>query len=483
MSYLPKLYNSLATARENISFNGLSKLPEISAGELKAAVNMDNSILPALRARGGRYMEQELELQPGDSQDTVCTWHNIFSADGIFVRTYLKMSPGILPRVDIQYTFPGDFVPEGQPLEQNEAGIDPYVSAFLSVQRMGSSLICLPSPGRKLYSKTYALGSDGQYAFTTLSTPEWENAAETYNDMCLYNGRVFLAGQNGDKASIRIFAENFPHSFNHFQNGDGSFKLNGAYAETLQYGPLTVCRPYNGGVVLFSAKDMLFTQCMDAGTYKTTKIAGIGCPLKNTAVICQNVLYWLSPDGVYAYTGGIPQRISDKLPDISNAQKACAGTDGLRYYLDVQDGGGHGVLYVYCPQNGTWIQEDEQSFNSFAFHDGRLYAVNDGQLLSFNDGRSTEEVPWSFEAAVSSEGKAEHKQLLSVILDMEGKGKYPVSVSLKPQDGKIVQLGSFYIGNRAVYNLPASCSHPIQSLVIEGRGQAQIYSLDLEYEI
>ena len=97
MSYLPKLYNSLATARENISFNGLSKLPEISAGELKAAVNMDNSILPALRARGGRYMEQELELQPGDSQDTVCTWHNIFSADGIFVRTYLKMSPGILP--------------------------------------------------------------------------------------------------------------------------------------------------------------------------------------------------------------------------------------------------------------------------------------------------------------------------------------------------------------------------------------------------
>ena len=141
------------------------------------------------------------------------------------------------------------------------------------------------------------------------------------------------------------------------------------------------------------------------------------------------------------------------------------------------------MLYVYCPQNGTWIQEDEQSFNSFAFHDGRLYAVNDGQLLSFNDGRSTEEVPWSFEAAVSSEGKAEHKQLLSVILDMEGKGKYPVSVSLKPQDGKIVQLGSFYTGNRAVYNLPASCSHPIQSLVIEGRGQAQIYSLDLEYEI
>lgn len=72
---------------------------------------------------------------------------------------------------------------------------------------------------------------------------------------------------------------------------------------------------------------------------------------------------------------------------------------------------------------------------------------------------------------------------MSVILDMEGKGKYPVSVSLKPQDGKIVQLGSFYTGNGAVYNLPASCPYPIQSLVIEGRGQAQIYSLVLEYEI
>lgn len=68
MSYLPKLYNSLATARENISFNGLSKLPEISAGELKAAVNMDNSILPALRARGAAIWNRSLSFSPATAK-------------------------------------------------------------------------------------------------------------------------------------------------------------------------------------------------------------------------------------------------------------------------------------------------------------------------------------------------------------------------------------------------------------------------------
>lgn len=54
---------------------------------------------------------------------------------------------------------------------------------------------------------------------------------------------------------------------------------------------------------------------------------------KDTAVICLDVFYWFAPDGVYAYTGGFPKKNSDKLPDISNIQKASAGIDGKRYYL------------------------------------------------------------------------------------------------------------------------------------------------------
>ena len=67
MCFLPRPRYSLPTARQNIAFGGLNQLPKIQIGELRASTNMDNSMLPALRVRGGRYIEQELELQPGDS--------------------------------------------------------------------------------------------------------------------------------------------------------------------------------------------------------------------------------------------------------------------------------------------------------------------------------------------------------------------------------------------------------------------------------
>ena len=102
MCFLPRPRYSLPTARQNIAFGGLNQLPKIQIGELRASTNMDNSMLPALRVRGGRYIEQELELQPGDSQGTVYSWQNIFATNGIFVKTYIKLGTGTLPLVTIK---------------------------------------------------------------------------------------------------------------------------------------------------------------------------------------------------------------------------------------------------------------------------------------------------------------------------------------------------------------------------------------------
>ena len=481
MCFLPRMKYLLPVARENIAFGGLNELPKIQIGELRAAANMDNSVLPVLKARDGRYVLQQLTAQAGDSDNTVYSWNGIFSTDGIFVKIYVRSSPGILPQVTIKYTLPGDFTYDGQPKEESETGES--IPVWVSVQRSGKALICLPSDGRRLYGKSYT-GPEGNYYFFTLSTSEWENADESYNDMCLFADRVVLAGKSEGKASIRISSKNAPFIFTDFLNEDGSLKLTGSYFETLLSEPLTACCPYNSGVILFSSSEMFILQGTNTSNYRTTKIAGIGCIFKDTAVICLDVLYWLAPDGVYAYTGGFPKKISDKLPDISNVQKASAGTDGKRYYLSVQDQAGKGKVYVYCPQNGTWIQEDEQFFKSFAFYDGALQAVNDEQMLSFNSKQSTEDVPWSFETAVYGEGDESLKKLRAVILDMEGEDKYPVTVSVKPQLGEAIELGSFYINNRAVYRLPVkACACQIQSLIIEGRGKAQIYSTSREYVV
>ena len=78
MCFLPRPKYSLPVARQNIVFGGLNQLPKTQIGELRASSNMDNSVLPVLKVRGGRYLTEQLERQPGDSDDTVYSWHNIF---------------------------------------------------------------------------------------------------------------------------------------------------------------------------------------------------------------------------------------------------------------------------------------------------------------------------------------------------------------------------------------------------------------------
>ena len=105
-------------------------------------------------------------------------------------------------------------------------------------------------------------------------------------------------------------------------------------------------------------------------------------------------------------------------------------------------------------------------------------------MLSFDDEQSAEDVSWAFETAVYGEGEETLKKLRAVILDIEGEDKYPITVSARSQLGEAVPLGSFYINNRAVYRLPVkTCACQIQSLIIEGRGKAQIYSMSREYVV
>ena len=387
--------------------------------------------------------------------------------------------------VYINYTFPAGFIPNSQvPNEQSESGQAQEVPIWLSMQRVGNKVFFLPRSGKTLLSKTFIADESGNYVFTMFSFPIGEDATGIYSDMCMLGDRLLLVGQSEGKAAIRISAKNKPTFFEDFLNEDGSLKLTGSYFETLLSEPLTACCPYDYGVILFNSAEMFILQGTNTGNYRTTKIADIGCQFKDTAVNCQNVLYWLSFNGVYAFSGGYPQKISDKLPNISQVQSACGGTDGLRYYLSVKYSNGAGALYVYSPQNGSWIQEDEQPFNSFAFHDGHLRAVNASQLLTFDDKRSDEKVPWMFETAISGEGDETLKRLRAVILDIEGEDKYPITVSIVPETGTKIALGSFYADSRAVYRLPVfTCAHQMQSLVMEGRGSIQIYSLSKEYII
>lgn len=98
-----------------------------------------------------------------------------------------------------------------------------------------------------------------------------------------------------------------------------------------------------------------------------------GC--SDSLAIAGEVLFYMSRNGVMAYTGGIPQPLGSAFGQ-QRFQNAVAGSDGLKYYISMEDDNGQWGLFVYDTQTGLWHQEDEIHVTHFARWEGNLYMLN-----------------------------------------------------------------------------------------------------------
>ena len=94
--------------------------------------------------------------------------------------------------------------------------------------------------------------------------------------------------------------------------------------------------------------------------------------------VLNETLYYLSPDGVMAWDGSVPSKVSEKLNTarLSNVRAAVGGALDGRYYLYlVRDRGGEKPeerLLVYDTERGLWQEENGCSYE-MASTGGQLY--------------------------------------------------------------------------------------------------------------
>lgn len=111
-------------------------------------------------------------------------------------------------------------------------------------------------------------------------------------------------------------------------------------------------------------------------SFSLTTITAPGVQLGSEKSICnvRSVLYYKAPDGVYAYDGSFPIKVSDNLTGLYS--EAVAGSDGERYYISMKDSSDKWGLYVYNTLYGTWLKEDNTKALAFAYYDNTLFYVD-----------------------------------------------------------------------------------------------------------
>ena len=112
---------------------------------------------------------------------------------------------------------------------------------------------------------------------------------------------------------------------------------------------------------------------------------GVRAGCAASLAVAGEILYYLSPAGFAAYSGGLPRVVDELLGPVKHVE-AVAGSDGLSYVASARLPSGEWELLRYLPGRGTWWREDGTHLTALCFRRGLLGLTAAGLLLLLGRG-------------------------------------------------------------------------------------------------
>ena len=168
------------------------------------------------------------------------------------------------------------------------------------------------------------------------------------------------------------------------------------YIDVATDGDFTGCIPYSSHICFFKENTLhkLYGSKPSNFQIVTGNVYGVqeGCD-KSMCIVNEQLLY-KGVNGVYSYTGGVPELISEKF-GMKRFSEAAAACDGERYYISMKSTDGW-HLFVYDVLRNLWIREDSTHALDMAFSDGYVYYIaDDGGLWKIDRDADRSGIEWS----------------------------------------------------------------------------------------
>lgn len=107
---------------------------------------------------------------------------------------------------------------------------------------------------------------------------------------------------------------------------------------------------------------------------------GVQFGSEKSLIVLNEVLYFKSRDGICAYDGSMPRKVSDQLGN-TMYYEAVAGGYRDKYYVCMHDEQYNYKTFVYDTAKGIWVIEDAGIKKAFAYVDGGLYFLDEKEML------------------------------------------------------------------------------------------------------
>jgi len=251
-------------------------------------------------------------------------------------------------------------------------------------------------------------------------------------------------------------------------------------------GAFTGAISYLGSPIFFKENSMERVYVSATGAHQITNLQCPGVKSGSSRSLCvvEGILYYHGVDGIYAFEGSMPQKVSHAL-GAARYHDAVAGTRAGKYYVSMADEQNSPHLFVWDVLRQLWHREDNLQVKWFAAYAHDLYAMTATAIVAMGGSAGTAEstVSWFAETADLGLDTPEGKYLQRVEVRLEPAQGATASVSVSYDGGSTwtVQGSAIPGGRSGVLHVRPHRSKSLR-LKLSGTGDCTVYSVTAVYE-
>ena len=141
-------------------------------------------------------------------------------------------------------------------------------------------------------------------------------------------------------------------------------------------GDFTGCIPYSSHICFFKENTLHKMYGTKPSNFQitTVNVYGVQSGSEKSMHIVNEQLLYKGVGGVYSYTGGVPELISENFGN-KRYSDAVACCDGETYYISMKQGDTYNI-FAYDVAKNIWLREDDTQAVDMAFYNGKVYFLD-----------------------------------------------------------------------------------------------------------
>lgn len=206
--------------------------------------------------------------------------------------------------------------------------------------------------------------------------------------ICESNYRLW--GTHGNTIYSSKFSD--PMNFKVFDGLSGD----SYYIDVGSEGEFTGCIPYASHICFFKENTLhkLYGTKPSNFQITTVNVYGVQSGSEKSMQIVNEQLIYKGVGGVYSYTGGVPELISEKFGN-NRYSEAVACCDGETYHISMRQGDTWN-MFTYDVLKNIWLREDDTQAVDMAFYNGKVYYLDaKGGLYYIDKTADRSDIEWS----------------------------------------------------------------------------------------